>query len=164
MRFFKVLVFGLLLSAGAQAFAQAETFDMITFTPPKGWERNEFKDRVTLLKPDRSCMVAVYESRESTGSGETDFKSEWQERVAKQFNTAAVPSRQDALPAEGGDGEARMGGANIESGGAKVSVLLTVYRGGGRAMSVLGLNPNRCEDEFTDFMTKLEFSKTRKAR
>lgn len=165
MKFFKAVLLWLFCSvAAAQAFAQTETFDMMTFTPPKGWERKEFKDRIGFSKPDRSCLVMIYESRESTGSGLSDFKSEWQERVAKQFNTTAEPKTPDVVPSKEGDAEVLMSGANFDSSGTKVSSLLVVYRTRERAMSVLGLNPNRCGAEFEDFMLKLEFSRTRKPR
>ena len=164
MRFLKAISFGLILSAMTQAFAQTETFDMMTYTPPKGWERKEFEDRVALLKTDQSCAIMIYGSRESSGSAKTDFEDEWKERVAKQFNTTAEPTMQSPLAAEGGEGELLMGGAKVESIGAKISALLVVYRGYGRAMSVLNLLSGDCGEDIKGFLLKLEFSKTRRPR
>lgn len=166
MKILKLLLIGLVLLTAIQSFAQAqtETFDMMTFTLPKGWERNKFEDKIVLLKPDRSCAIVLFKSRESSGSGETDFKNEWKDRVAKQYNTTAEPKMQNPLGAEGGAGEVLMGAANIESNGAKSPVILTVYRGYGRAISVLGLNPIKCEEEIVDFMLKLEFGKAHRLR
>jgi len=163
MKTLTLLLIGLILLAAIQGFAQSgtETFDTITFTPPKGWEKNKFENKIVLLNGDRSCAIAIFKSRESSGSGEIDFKSEWQEKVAKQYNTTVQPKMQNGLAAEGGTGEVLMGGANIESNGAKASVMLLVYRGFGRATSVLGLNPSKCEEEMVSFMSKVEVGKPR---
>lgn len=161
MKFFKAVLFGLFLSVAAHAIAQTETFDMMTFKPPAGWERNQFEDKIVLRKADGSCAILIFRSRESSGSGETDFKNEWKERVAKQYNTTAEPKTPDVVPAEEGAGEVLISGATFESNGAKASALLFVYRTSKRAMSVLALNPNRCQAEFEDFTLTLEFSKNR---
>ena len=163
MKSLRLLLVALVLFTAIQSFAQSgtETFDTITFTPPKGWEKNKFEDKIVLLKGDRSCAIVISKSRESSGSGETDFKNEWKEKVAKQYNTTAEPKMQNGLAAEGGTGEVLMGAANIESNGAKTSAMLLVYRGYGRVTSVLGLNLPRCEEEMMDFMLKLEVGKPR---
>ena len=161
MKFLKVILFGLFLSAATQAFGQTETFDMMTFTTPKGWERNKFEDKIVLLNPNRSCGILIFKSHESSGPGATDFKNQWRERVAQPYNTTAEPKMQTPLAAENSAGEVLMGAASIEVNGGKSPVMLTLYRGFGRATSVLALNPTRCEEEFVDFMVKLEFGKPR---
>ena len=163
-KFFKVILWALFLSAATQTFAQAETFDMMTFIPPKGWERQEGDGFIAFSKPDKSCVFVIYRSRESSGSGETDFKNEWQQRVGKGLNTAVEPKTQEPLKAESGDGEMRMGGANVEYKGTKVSALLTVFRGYGRVMSVLSLYGRGCEDDLKEFLPRLELSQPRPPR
>ena len=73
----------------AIAFAQKETFDMVTYTPPKGWKKKVTENIIThsiINKTNNSwCQVAIIRSTNSKGSIEKDFKSEWQEFIGKNY-------------------------------------------------------------------------------
>src|SRR6185436_10615608 len=77
------------------AFAQKETFDMVTYTPPKGWEKKVTENIIThsiINKTNKSwCQVAIIRSTNSKGSIEKDFESEWEEFIVKNYKPTGTP-------------------------------------------------------------------------
>jgi hypothetical protein len=62
-----VLIFNLSLT-----FAQKEVFDIVSFTPPKGWTKELKPNLVSFTTIDNQkrtwCQIAVYQSMASLGS------------------------------------------------------------------------------------------------
>ena len=78
------------------SFAQKQTFDLFTYTPPKGWKK-EIKSALTSYtyvdKKDKSwCQMGIYKSTVSKGNIDADFDSEWETLVQKQFNIIDTPN------------------------------------------------------------------------
>ncbi len=161
MSFIKSFLFSLFLLTAMQTFAQSETYDMATFTPPKDWKRQEGELAVSFSKVNESngkfCLIAVYPSRASSGEINDEFQNEWRDRVTKPLSTKAKPDVQKVAAPAGW--EAVIGAAKVVADSGEMATLLTVYRGHGRVLSVLiSLNDMSYEKDFTDFLGSLELS------
>ena len=119
---------------GSSVSAQTETFDAITFTPPKGWVKSA-KDGVVIYTNQadpRFAILTVYAASPGSGSPQTDFASEWNELIVKPFN--AQPNPHTETKTEGG-WTAVAGGAQVDSDGVKAAVIMTVYSGYGKTVA-----------------------------
>lgn len=85
--------------------AQKETFDLVTYTPPQGWEK-QIKENLMLYtitdkKNNSWCQVGIVKSTNSKGSIEADFKSEWNELAVKNYNPTGEPQSGEVEEADG---------------------------------------------------------------
>ena len=76
-------------------FCQTETFDVIQYTPPKGWTKTQ-KEGVMIFSDTNKttngfCILTVYASTPSAGSPQKDFANEWNELIVKPFKAEANP-------------------------------------------------------------------------
>ena len=62
----KIMLLSILFIFIEKIFAQIETFDLATFTPPKGWVKQQGKDALQLSKQDTKtgtyCLITLYKS------------------------------------------------------------------------------------------------------
>lgn len=81
----KICLLALWLISCLPGFAQRETFDLLSFVPPAGWERSQNKDAISFLKynSDRSgyCLIAVYDHREASNDVSKEFEIEWKSLI-----------------------------------------------------------------------------------
>ena len=135
---FATIVFYLLMPQ--TAFCQTEKFDIVQYTPPKGWSKTPKDGAVTYSKVNQSktglCVITVYASTASAGSAPKDFTSAWNELVVKPFKAEANPKTE----IQSSDGwQAVAGAAAIEIDGIKAYAILTVFSGFGKTANVLGI-------------------------
>jgi len=104
------------------------------------------------------CLLTVYPSTASTGSPNSDFANEWNEKVVKPFKAQANPKT--ATQTE--DGWTSVSAATqFESDGTTSAVMMTVISGYGRTASVLAiLNNQEYLPQIDAFMTgiKMEYN------
>jgi len=81
----KICLLVLWLFTCLPGLAQRETFDILSFVPPAGWERSQNRDAISFLKynSDRSgyCLIAVYDHREATNDVSKEFETEWKSLI-----------------------------------------------------------------------------------
>ena len=69
-------------------FAQKETYDLITYSPPKGWGKEVKENSIVYTTVDKKnnswCQVGIFKSTTGKGSIDKDFEAEWRELVVKQ--------------------------------------------------------------------------------
>ena len=132
-----------IIAACSAARAQTETLDIATFTPPAGWKK-QAKEGAALYAdstPKGYCLIAVYQSKKSSGNLEADFQSEWQELIVKPFRVTTQPAVQ---PGEESDGWKILAGtATFENEGVPTVALLTTSSGYGRTVSIVVLLSNQ---------------------
>ena len=101
----KVFLLGILCVFVGKAFAQKETFDLVTYTPPTGWEKagSETKTSYTIVNKDDNtwCQIHIIKSTNSRGSIEQDFDSEWQELIVKNYKPIGTAQLYDVQEAAG---------------------------------------------------------------
>ncbi|PYS88821.1 MAG: hypothetical protein DMF62_08780 [Acidobacteria bacterium] len=130
----------LMLSSYLPASAQTETFGGVTFTPPKGWTRSTKPGVVIFSDVDKAagrfCFLTVYAATASIGNPQTDFGSNWNEAIVKPFNAPAKPETQTQTA----DGwTAVSGGSQVDSGGTKAVVIMTVFSGFGKSVATYAM-------------------------
>ena len=85
----------LLLVISANCFSQRETFDIITYTPPKDWKKDAKQGVVNYTNVNATagsfCVIALYASAASTGDAQKDFDKAWKELAATPYNAEANP-------------------------------------------------------------------------
>ena len=123
----------------ANVFAQKETLDLITYTPPKGWKK-ETKPAVitysiTNITKRIWCQIGIYKSSISKGNIQQDFESEWDVLITKPNNKE---------PQDAGNVVKEIGGWKIKTGRGKFTfnntqpiAVLTTMSGYNRVVSIV---------------------------
>jgi hypothetical protein len=143
------------------AFAQAEKFGIIQYTPPKGWTKTANDNVVALSNRNQStgnyCIITVYGATTASGKPQSEFAREWNHWVVKPLQAEANP-KTDTQSAEGWTIIA--GGSSIEFQGSKAFALLTVFTGFGKTVSILGvLNDQAYLGQLAAFISSVELDK-----
>ena len=153
-----------LLSLSANCFAQAtETFDIATFQPPKGWQRQD-KGGAVIFKTINEqkgtyAMIMLVASGESSGNAKKDFEGEWQEFVAGQLGIKGKPELE---PIEKKDGwDVLSGGTAFENETGRSAVILRTYSGFGKTFSAAAIfNSQDSLPAIEAFASSIELRKT----
>src|SRR5438128_1455308 len=87
------------------AFAQKETFDLLSYTAPVGWVK-EVTPTVTMYttsneKTGSWCQLSIIKSTTSKGNIDADFESEWQNLLVKNYKITESPKLNDVQETEG---------------------------------------------------------------
>src|SRR5687768_2490430 len=117
----------LLLAVSVNSFSQTETFDIITYTPPKDWKKDAKPGVVNYSNVNAGtgafCILSMYPSTVSAGDAEKDFKNEWKELVATSYKTEEVPKTETQTTPDGW--KVVTGAAPIKAEGIDCYVILT---------------------------------------
>ena len=152
----------LLVCFCANVFAQKETFDIISYTPPQGWDK-EVKTSVTsytiVNKQKKTwCQLGVFSSTTSKGGITQDFESEWQELIVKQYHTTEAPQETDVPDADGW--KIRSVGSKFIFNKADALAMLTTFSGYGRAVSIVAAtNTQDYIADIQNLIASIELSK-----
>lgn len=145
---------------GTGVMAQSETFDITTYTPPKGWKK-EMKASVvnyTILDSTKNvyCIIGVYASRPSSGDAAADFTAEWNELAVKPLGADPNPTTQNIVA---GDGRKAIAGlSSFKNQGVDNAVLLTSFNVFGKTTSVIALmNSMDFQAEVQKFLDGITF-------
>jgi hypothetical protein len=140
---------------------QHQTFDITTFIQPAGWGK-EIKDfAVSFVKTDAQtqgwCRVTVYKSINSSGNSVTDFNSEWNSLITKNYPDATLPTP-EATTEDGWTSQA--GVSKFQFNNQESYGLLTTVSGYEKEVSIVVLMNN---DEFMHtvetFLASLDLQK-----
>src|SRR6187397_1085535 len=123
----------------ATIFAQKETFDMVTYTPPSGWEKKVTENIITysiINKTNNSwCQVAIIRSTNSKGSIEKDFESEWQEFIVKNYKPTESSQLSEVQEADGW--KVRSGATTFSFNNSEAIAMLRTVSGFDRCVSIV---------------------------
>lgn len=152
----------LLLSV--QIFAQTETFDIVTYNPPKDWKKDAQPGVVNYIKINATtrgfCIIAMFASKVSTGDAQKDFTREWKDLVTTPYKPQENPKPETQSTGEGWDIVAAAVPAKVE--GADVYIFLTVISGYGKTLSIRSsLNDEAYLPEMTAFLESIDLDKTK---
>jgi len=125
----------------ANTFAQNQTFDLITFTAPKGWTKNVEETLVSYTitnnKKNTWCRILIIKSTISKGTIEADFESEWQELIVKDYKPTDKPQENKVTEAEGW--KIKGGGAKFTFNNSEALAMLTTMSGYNRCASIVAI-------------------------
>src|SRR5688500_780521 len=134
-----LLVFLLLSSAGGVRAQTVETFDIATFTPPKGWNREVTGNSIQFSTEDKAtrdaCLIALFKSIPGPGNSKENFNAAWEMLVKGTFDVATAPQMQPSHNPE--DWKVEMGSAPFEKNGSKGSVVLVTVSGYGKMINAV---------------------------
>jgi len=130
----------------ASSFAQApETFDIATFQPLKGWQREDKSGAVIFKTINEQkgtyAMIMLVASGESCGNAKRDFEGDWQKFIAGQLGIKGNPELE---PVEKNDGwDVVSGGTAFENETGPAAVILRTYSGFGKTFSAAAIFNSR---------------------
>jgi hypothetical protein len=126
----KVILFLCVLCALVGNIAAQTTYDVFTYTEPKGYKKETKTGAITYTKTDAKagtyCIISLYAQSPSRGDIKKDFENDWQELVAAPLGVTAAPQKDNGDEITGW--KTYSGGANFEFGGGTSMVLLTTAK------------------------------------
>lgn len=143
-------VFVMMLFAGK---IYAETFEFLTYTPPRNWTRTAIQDGIAYQRPNGIGLIALYTSYPTTGSASNEFAAVWRKRVG---STVSGTPPQPQLQRDG-EFTTAVGIQRVSTKDAVMSVSLVVIVGHGRALGMLAMSTG--DDVFrevTDFFDSVK--------
>lgn len=123
------------------ATAQKQTYDIFTFTPPKGWKKEVLENTFGLStinnKNKTWAQIGIVKSTASKGSIDADFESEWRELIVKPYQQYGVAEQPLGLDTQSLNGwKVRTGLGKFVFNKDTAAVLLTTFSNGTRCASL----------------------------
>ncbi|MEI2740011.1 MAG: hypothetical protein V9F01_14650 [Chitinophagaceae bacterium] len=158
----KILLLSALCTSMANIYAQKETFDLATYTPPKAWKKQVTESAVQFSTEDAAkatyCMITLFKALPGTANSKENFDLTWN-GVVKEMVTVSTPPEMQAAATENG-WETQSGYAPFESDGNKGVVVLVTSTGFEKMMSLIIItNTDAYEKEMTAFLESISLKK-----
>jgi hypothetical protein len=146
----------------ANLFAQKETFDITTFTPPKAWKKQPAESAIQFTKEDAAkgtyCIITLFKAVPGTANSKENFDLTWTSVVKEMVTVSTSPEMQ--TPATENGWEAQSGYAPFESEGTKGIALLVTSSGFQKMVNIVILtNTDVYEKNITDFLESVSLKK-----
>jgi hypothetical protein len=150
----KLLIITVIAFNALSIFAQTQKFDVMTYTPPKGWAAGQNGSAKTFTTIDKAagkfCLMMLHPSITNHGTPSQDFAYVWKTLVQDTFNAGGNPEK-EMTQADGFT--IIQGGELIDYEGNKALALLTTVSGEGRVISLLTLmNDAKYADDVQAFL------------
>ncbi len=144
------------------SFAQKQTFDIVSYSAPAGWQQQQNEGGVQLSVSDKNTggyfIAIITKSISSTSSANENFNTNWESLVKTAVQVNGEPTMQE--PAKDNGWDIVSGGANYSDGDNTGMATLLTATGGGQTVSVvIMLNSKQYEEDMTAFLNSLELSK-----
>ena len=151
----KKLIIISLLFINCNLFGQQQIYDIISFTPPKGWKKENLENVLSLSitnnKEKTWAQIGVIKSTASKGSIDADFESEWEELIVKQYKKYGVSEQPLGIDTQSLNGwKVWTGLGQFVFNKDTASILLTTFSNGARCASL------RMMSNSTNYGTALE--------
>jgi hypothetical protein len=142
--------------------AQKQTFDISTYTPPKGWAKQATKDAVQYSIQDEAkgtyCLITLYKAVPGTANSKENFDLAWASLVKEMVTVSAAPEMQPAATENGW--EAQSGYAPFESDGSKGIALLVASSSFEKMVNIIILtNTDAYQTEMSAFLESITLNK-----
>ena len=149
----KLLIIAIIIFNVSFVFAQTQKYDIMTYTPPKGWTVQNGDNAKVFTKIDKAKntlgIIMLYPSINSSGDANDDFKYVWKQIVQDSFGASANPE----IETRGSNGYKLVnGGELIKYEGIQALAMLTVLSGKGKAISLLTITNEQSYVQFTQTM------------
>ncbi len=137
-----------------QVYAQSESYDIYTFTTQPGWQRANYADNIqfTLQKGNAWCVAGLYTSTGTTGTAYSDFQSDWNDLVGKNYMLSSEVSTQQN---EVNGWQMTLGTATGTLHGQQLNISLISFSGPTSRGTILMINNdfnNKLESDISAFM------------
>ena len=135
----KIFLLSILCVFVGRSFAQKETFDIVTYTPPKGWKKELTGEitsySITNKTKNSWCQLGIVKSIDSKGNIEQDFDSEWQGLIVKTYKPTGTPQLDEVKDADGW--KIKSGATTFSFNKGEATALLTTISGFDRCVSII---------------------------
>lgn len=119
--------------------AQTETFDMVTYTPPKNWKKDTKQGAVFYTNVNITtggyCVIGIYAGTPSEGDAQKDFKKEWKDLAVTPYKADPNAIPETAATADGW--RQLTAASKIKQDNVDALVILSVFSGFGKTTSIL---------------------------
>ncbi len=156
-------IFSLLfLFSASISLAQKETFDLATYTAPKGWKKQSAESALQFSKEDAAtgtyCLITLYKAIPGTANSKENFDLAWTSLVKEMVTVSTTPEMQ-AVTTENG-WETQSGLAPFESDGNKGVALLVTASAVDKMVNLIVLtNTDVYEKDMTAFLESISLKK-----
>jgi hypothetical protein len=120
-------------------FAQKETFDLISYSPPSGWKKDVTENSIIYTSINNInnswCRIGIVKSTFSKGNIETDFESEWQGLVVKNYKPSDSPKLNEVHETDGW--KIKEGAVKFKFNNTDALAMLTTISGFDRCASIV---------------------------
>jgi hypothetical protein len=156
------LLMSVLLMVSCRGFAQKQSFDVISFVSPKGWQQQQNEGGIQLSVSDKKtgayALAVVIKATASRADAAENFNSNWLKLVKGTVQVNAEPTMEQ--PAKENGWEVISGGANYTDGTHTGMATLLTATGGGQVVSVvLMTNTKQYQNDLFSFLNSLELAK-----
>ena len=143
--------------------AQTETFDIVSFVRPAGFNRTE-PNGILVLQNNReiaglvqNCQIFIFPATPSSGSPAANFQMEWNQKIAGTMRISAQPTPESDTSSEGWTGVT--GFADVMIDNQPTRVILVTATGGGRELTVVvSVSANAYQQELQAFFRDMNLS------
>ncbi|MBN9381049.1 MAG: hypothetical protein J0H74_09795 [Chitinophagaceae bacterium] len=158
----RLIHFCILCGFVGNSFAQTETFDLVTYTVPKGWKKRPAESAVQFSKEDAAkgtyCLIKLYKAVPGTPSSKENFDLAWISLVKEKVTVSVAPEMQPAATENGW--EVQSGYAPFENEGEKGIVLLVTSSGYNKMVNLVILtNTDAYEKDMASFIESITLKK-----
>lgn len=143
-------------------FAQKQTFDVVSFSSPKGWQKTQSEGGVQLSinnnKTGAYALAIITKATASDATVNENFNNDWTRFVKSSVQVNGEPTMQNPSAENGWD--IISGNANYTDGNNKGLATLLTATGGNQTVSVvLMTNTQQYQNELLAFINSLELKK-----
>jgi hypothetical protein len=143
-------------------FAQKETFDITTYTPPSGWKKKSAENSVQFTREDAAkgtyCIITLFKAAPGTADSKENFDLAWTSLVKEMVTAGTRPEMQPAATENGW--EVQSGYAAFEKDGNKGIVLLITSSGFEQMVNIVVLtNTDAYEKNIAAFLESVSLKK-----
>jgi len=135
----KSLLLLLAIAFSIGTLAQRQSFDIASYTMPPGWQKQSKPGIAIYTNSNQSkgayCIIAIYASTQGSDNPEQDFADEWKDLAIGIYGAKPGPKTETQNSPDGWKGVA--GAASIVQDSIGSYIVLTVFSGFGKKMSVL---------------------------
>ncbi|WP_379091545.1 lipocalin family protein [Pedobacter sp. UC225_65] len=142
--------------------AQKQTFDVVSFALPKGWQQQQGEAGIQLSTTDKKtgayAIVVMTKSMLSSATENENFNNDWLKLIKGSVKVNTEPTMQKPIKENGWD--VISGNANYTDGTNTGVATLFTATGDNKVVSVvLMTNTKQYQNELSAFITSLELSK-----
>ncbi|MBB6235880.1 hypothetical protein HDC90_000480 [Pedobacter sp. AK013] len=157
-----VLLFNILMVMSCTSFAQKQTFDVVAYTLPKGWQEKKSEAGIQLSSTDTKtsayAVVVITKSMVSSLTASENFNNDWLKLVKGTVQINGEPTIQNPTKENGWD--IISGNANYTDGANNGIATLLTATGGNKVVSVVSMtNSKQYQNDLSTFLSSLELSK-----
>ncbi|GAB2829871.1 hypothetical protein [Ferruginibacter profundus] len=156
------LILTLFIAFVITACAQKQTFDVVSFVLPEGWQQQQNEGGLQLSVSDKKtgtyAIAVITKATASTASANENFNTDWIKLVKSSVQVNGEPTMQAPVNENGWN--VISGSADYTDGANKGTATLLTTTGGKQTVSVvLMTNTKQYQKELLAFLNSLQLSK-----